>query len=109
MTRQIRSAALPPNGSGLAAVLAAGIGSFAMGAFVLANEAGLFVAPSLYAPAGGLSGRSTFAVLVWLAVWGVLHARWRGRDLNTPAILGWALLLIAVGLVATFPPVWGLL
>ena len=109
MTHQMRPVAYPPNGSGLAAVLAAGIGSFAMGAFVLANEAGLFVAPSLYPPAGGLSGRSTFAVLVWLGAWGVLHARWRGRDLSTSAILGWALLLIAVGLVATFPPVWGLL
>ncbi len=109
MTHQMRPAAHPPNGSGLAAVLAAGIGSFAMGAFVLANEAGLFVAPSFYAPAGGLSGRSTLAVLVWLVAWGVLHARWRGRDVSAPGILGWTLLLVAIGLVATFPPVWGLL
>ncbi len=109
MTHQPRPATSHPNGPGLAAVLAAGIGSFAMGAFVLANEAGLFVAPSLYGPAGGLSGRSTFAVLVWLASWGVLHARWRARDVGAAGILGWTLLLTAIGLVATFPPVWGLL
>ena len=109
MTHQMRPAAVSPNGAGLAAVLAAGIGAFAMGALVLANEAGLFVAPSLYPPAGGLSGRSTFAVLVWLVAWGVLHARWRGRDVSASGILSWTLLLVAIGLVATFPPVWGLL
>jgi hypothetical protein len=98
-----------PNGSGLAAVLAAGIGSFALGVFVLANEAGLFAAPSLYPPAGGLSGRSTFAVIVWLAAWAVLHARWRGREVNPSGIVASTLLLVAVGLLATFPPVWALL
>ena len=80
-----------------------------MGSFVLASEAGVFAAPALYAPVGGLSGRSTFAVLVWLVAWGALHARWRGRDVSGTRIVGWTLLLIAVGLVATFPPVWGLL
>ncbi len=98
-----------PNGAGLAALLAAGVGSLAMGGFVLANEAGLFVAPSLYPPAGGLSGRSTFAVAVWLLAWGVLHARWRGRDVGAPRVVAWTLVLTVVGLVATFPPVWGLL
>jgi hypothetical protein len=109
VTDQIPPDTHPPNGAGLAAVLAAGIGSAAMGAFVLANEAGVFAAPALYAPAGGLSGRSTFAVLVWLAAWGALHARWRERTLRATTIVGWTVLLIAVGLVATFPPVWGLL
>ena len=50
----------------MAAVLAAGIGSFAMGAFVLLNEAGLFAAPTLYGPAGGVTRRTTFATAVWL-------------------------------------------
>ena len=109
MNHQMQPAAVSPNGAGLADMLAASIGAFAMGAFVLANEAGLFVAPSLVPPAGGLSGRSTFAVIVWLVAWGVLHARWRGRDVSAPGILGWTLVLIAIGLVATFPPVWGLL
>jgi len=53
-----------PNGGALAAVLAAGIGALAMGLFVIANEAGIFAAPSLHGPSGGLSGRSTFAVIV---------------------------------------------
>jgi hypothetical protein len=80
-----------------------------MGAFVLANEAGLFVAPTLYGPAGGLSGRSTLAVIVWLVAWGLLHARWRGRDVRAGGVIGAAVLLILLGLVGTFPPVWELL
>lgn len=96
------------NGAAMAAMLGAGIGSFAMGAFVLANEAGVFTAPSLYGPAGGLSGRSTFAVIVWLVAWGILHVRWRRRDMAAGPVFGWTLVLIAVAMAATFPPVWGL-
>ncbi len=96
------------NGAALAAILGAGIGSFAMGAFVLANEAGIYAAPSLYGPAGGLSGRSSFAVVVWLVAWSILHARWRTRDVAPGPVLGWTLLLVGFAVVATFPPVWSL-
>lgn len=101
--------AVMPNGGALAAVLAAGIGAFAMGLFVIANEAGIFVAPSLYGPSGGLSGRSTFAVVTWLVVWAVLHARWRTRDVATGRVFAWALALVGLGVVMAFPPVWALL
>ena len=98
-----------PNGAALAAVLAAGIGAFAMGLFVILNEAKLFVAPSLYAPAGGLSGRSTFAVIAWLVVWALLHALWRAREIESGRIVVATLVLTALGALLTFPPVWGLL
>lgn len=98
-----------PNGGALAAVLAAGIGALAMGLFVIANEAGIFAAPSLYGPAGGLSGRSTFAVIVWLVAWGVLHARWRDRNVAAGRVFAWTVALITLGVVMSFPPVWGLL
>jgi hypothetical protein len=97
------------NGAAMAAILGAAIGSCAMGAFVLANEAGIYAAPSLYGPAGGLSGRSTFAVVVWLVAWAVLHARWRGREVAAGPVFGWTLALIAAATVALYPPVWGLL
>lgn len=103
------SSSLLPNGAALAAILAAGVGCFAMGAFVIANAAGWYAAPSLYGPAGGLSGRATFAVVVWLAAWGVLHARWKTRDLSMGAVVGWTLVLVLLSLVLTFPPVWTLL
>ena len=104
MAHELRSVPSPPNGAALAALLAAAVGSFALGVFVLANAAGWYAAPSLYGPAGGLSGRATFAVIVWLVAWGVLHRRWRDRDLGAGVIFGWTLALIALSLVLTFPP-----
>jgi hypothetical protein len=101
--------ALQANGGAMAAFLGAGIGAFAMGAFVLLNEAGLFVAPTVYGPAGGVSGRTTLAALVWLAAWGVLHARWKGRHMAPGRIHALTLVLIGLGLLGTFPPIWGLL
>jgi hypothetical protein len=98
-----------PNGSAMAAFLASGIGAFALGAFVLLNEAGLFAAPTLFRPAGGVSGRTTLAVVVWLLAWGVLHVRWRGRTVAPTRVLALTLVLVAIGIVATFPPVWALL
>lgn len=97
------------NGAAMAAVLGAGIGSFAVGAFVLLNEAGLFAAPTLYGPAGGVTGRTTFATIVWLIAWGVLHARWKSREVASGAVFTWTMVLVVLAIIATLPPVWGLL
>ena len=97
------------NGAAMAAVLGAGIGSFAMGAFVLVNEAGLFAAPALYAPAGGVTGRTAFAAIVWLIAWGGLHARWKSREVAPGAVFTWTAVLVVLAILGTFPPVWGLL
>jgi hypothetical protein len=98
-----------PNGEAMAAFLAAGIGSFAVGLFVILNTIGAFSAPALHAGAGGVSGRTTFAVVVWLLAWAVLHYRWRGRHVEPRGVHRLALLLLIAGLIATFPPVWELL
>jgi hypothetical protein len=98
-----------PNGAALAAVLAAGIGAFALGVLVILNEAGVFSAPSLYAPTGGLSGRSALSVIAWLAAWGILHARWRKRDVAARRVLLWVVVLVALAVALTFPPLWELL
>ena len=96
------------NGAAMAAYLAAGIGAFAMGLFVILNEAGIYAAPGLYGPAGGVSGRTTFAVVAWLIAWILLHRRWSGRDVGLRSAFTATLVLLLVGLVACFPPVWGL-
>ena len=96
------------NGAAMAAFLAAGMGVFAVGLFVLLNEAGIFAAPALYEPAGGVSGRTTFAVVTWLVAWVVLHARWKMRDVSTATVWLATSILTALGILATFPPVWGL-
>jgi hypothetical protein len=97
------------NGAAMAATLAAGIGAFAMAFFVILNEAGLFAAPALYGPAGGVTGRTTFATLIWLVAWGVLHTRWRAREIEPSRVFGLTLALVGVGVLGTLPPLWGLL
>ncbi len=97
------------NGAALAAFFAASIGAFAMGLIVILNEAGIYAAPSLYGPAGGLSGRTTFAVIAWLVAWGVLHSRWSKRQIESTRVYPAALALILLSLVMTFPPVWKLM
>ena len=96
------------NGAAMASALAAAIGAFATGLVVLLNEAGLFAAPVLYAPAGGVTGRTTFATLVWLTTWAVLHIRWRRREIAPGPIFALTLVLVGVGVLATFPPLWAL-
>jgi hypothetical protein len=95
-----------PNGPGAAAVLATGIGSFALGLLdVLADKV-----PSIkswmnfYNPTGALSGVTTCAVIVWLAAWAILNLRWRGRDVRFGPVGTVALVLLALGILLTFPP-----
>ena|SRR5689334_2007730 len=97
------------NGAAMAAALGAGLGSLAMGVVVLLNEAGVWAVPALYGPAGGVTGRTTVATIAWLFAWGVLHARWRTRDVSPGPVLAWTIALVVLGILATCPPVWGLL
>ena len=96
------------NGAALAAFLGACIGAFSMGFFVILNEIGLFAAPSLYGPSGGVSGRTTFATVAWLVAWAVLHHRWKDRGIAPRGVFRVGLLLLCLGILGTFPPVWGL-
>lgn len=97
------------NGSAMAAFVGGSIGAFAMGVVVILNEAGLFAAPTLYGPAGGVSGRTTLATIAWLAGWALLHHRWKGREIAPRRIYPVALILVGLGILATIPPVWSLL
>lgn len=109
VSRSTTPEAADTNGAAMAAVLGAGIGSFAMGAFVLLNEAGLFAAPALYGPAGGVTGRTTFAMAVWLLAWGALHARWRSCEVAPGPVFMWTVVFVVLAILGTFPPLWGLL
>lgn len=97
------------NGRAMAAFLAAGIGTFTLGLFVVLHIVGLFSAPAVYGPAGGASGRTAFAVAVWLIAWAALHVRWKDREVDPRHVSIGTLVLIALGIAATFPPLWGLL
>jgi hypothetical protein len=97
------------NGSAMAAFVGESIGAFAMGVVVILNEAGIIAAPTLYGPAGGVSGRTTLATIAWLVGWAVLHHRWKGREIAPRRTYPVVLILIGLGILATFPPLWRLL
>ena len=100
-----------PNGSGAAAILSAGIGAFALALLSIAADksASLKTLLSIYKPTGTLSGVTTGAILVWLAVWAVLDWRWRNHAVSLLRINIAALVLLGLSLLLTFPPVADLL
>jgi hypothetical protein len=100
-----------PNGAGAAAVLAAGVGAFVLGALaVLADKnAAIKSAMIFWQPTGPLSGVTALAIAVWLLVWAVLHWRWRGRQVQAGCTSTIALILLGLALLLTFPPIADLL
>jgi hypothetical protein len=47
---------------------------------------------------------TTSAIVVWLVAWLVLEARWRKKTVALGRICTAALVLMALGLLLTFPP-----
>jgi hypothetical protein len=104
--KQSESGVELPNGSGAAAILAAGIGCAAMGILALAGDASDAIGRALnfYNPTGALSGVSTLAIVAWLVCWFALDRAWHGRTVNLARVSVAAFVLLAVGLLLTFPP-----
>lgn len=96
-----------PNGSGAAAILAAGVGSLALAVLALASDKLALIKRFLnfYNPTGPLSGVTTTAIVIWLLTWGILEWRWQGRTVAMGRISVAALALMLLSLVLTFPPV----
>lgn len=100
-----------PNGGGAAAVLAAGIGSFALAFFSLLADKipSLKSAMIFYKPTGPLSGVTTCAIAVWLAAWLIFHQRWSWQMIEMRRVRTVALILLFLSLLLTFPPIGDLL
>ncbi len=100
-----------PNGPAAAAILAAGIGSFALGLFATLGDAfpaiGNFF--NFYNPTGPLSGVTTSAIVVWLVAWLVLGKSWAARTVSMAAVNIIAFLGLLLGVLLTFPPFMDLL
>jgi hypothetical protein len=94
------------NGSGAAAILAAGIGSFALAVRACAGDTLAAVKNSLifYKPTGPLPGVTTTAILIWLLAWGILEWRWRNTTVAVVRVSAVALALLGLSLLLTFPP-----
>ena len=98
------------NGSAAAAILAAAIGSTALGLFIILSEAisSFKNALNLYNPVGPLSGKTLFAIIVWLAAWLILHISWKDKQVNFGSVYTASVFLIIIGLIGTFPPFYDL-
>jgi len=59
---------------------------------------------AFYAPAGSLSGKAAISVLVFIGARLVLDRAWRTRAIDTRRCIVWSALMVASGLVGTFPP-----
>ncbi len=92
-------------GPAAAAVLAAGIGATALGVATTAAEASTKVSGwlDLYSRVGPLSGKTIFAVAVWLVSWAVLHIAAKDRLSLSRRVLTTTGVLIALGVLGTFP------
>jgi hypothetical protein len=95
-----------PNGPAGAAILSAGAGCAVLGILAVAGDASKAVAKLLtfYLPTGPLSGVSSLAILVWLVTWFILAKRWRAKTVALAKINATAFLLLALGILLTFPP-----
>lgn len=111
MADRIRSFDSIQNGSGAAAILAAGIGSLALGVCALAGDAVASVGRAFifWSPTGPLSGVTSTAIIMWLAAWFVLARRWSGRDVALGRVNAAAFMMLLGGLLLTFPPFMDLL
>ena len=96
-----------PNGSGAAAILSAGFGSFVLAVLAFAGDKSALIKSYLvfYKPTGTLSGVTTSAILIWILTWAILEWRWRKRTVTAGRICAIALVLLALSLLLTFPPV----
>jgi hypothetical protein len=77
-----------PNGTGAAAILAAGIGCAAVGILAFAGDASDAIGrlPNFYNPTGTLSGVTTVAILVWVVAWLILDRLWHGRTVSMTTV-----------------------
>ena len=98
-----------PDGPGAAAMLAAGIGIFALGLFTTLAEISEgfkeFLAGFDFVDGvGPLAGKTILAVVVWAVAWAILGVIWRGRDVNLRPTFTIGLVLGILGAIGTFPP-----
>ena len=95
------------NGSGAAALLSAGIGSFALAVLAIAADKSVLIKSHLvfYKPTGPLTGVTTTAIILWLATWTILELRWQKKSVALARISAIALVLLILSIALTFPPI----
>lgn len=109
MSETVQPEALPevdrPTGPVAAALLATGIGAFVLGLLTTLSEASADVHDFLEfsEDVGPLSGKTILAVIAYFGSWAILHAVWRRQNPALRPILIATAVLVALGIVGTFP------
>jgi hypothetical protein len=93
-----------------AAFVASGIGCLVIGLMVTGAEMseGLKNALNWWNPAGPLTGKTGVGVIVWLISWVILHSMWKDKEVEFGKYFTITLILIALGFLLTFPPIFTL-
>jgi hypothetical protein len=96
------------DGPPAAALIAAGIGAVALGLFVTLAEASTGISDWLQwnDRVGPLSGKTILAAVAYFGSFVILGVWWRRRSFSLKTILVVAGILVALGLLFTFPPIF---
>lgn len=99
-----------PNGPVVAALIAGGLGSATIGLMTVVAEASEPIKNALnwYNPAGPLTGKTLVGVGMFAASWLVLRLVFRGKNADFARAATIAFVLLALGLLGTFPPFFAL-
>lgn len=94
-----------PEGPISAAIIAGGIGALVLGILTTLAEANETIKGwlELSVSVGPLSGKTVFAVSIWLVAWAILHVTLKNTRYETRRALTIALILIVLGVIGTFP------
>jgi hypothetical protein len=96
------------DGPPAASLIAAGVGAVVLGLFVTLAEASTDVKDWLQwnDRVGPLSGKTILAVIAYFGTFAVLGFVWRGKTFALRSILVVGAVLVLLGLLFTFPPIF---
>lgn len=94
-----------------AAFLSGGIGIFVLGLATVLSEGNASVNQFLVwiKGVGALSGKTSVAIIAFVASWIILHYAFKNRALALMTAFSITIVLVVLGLLLTFPPVFDLL
>lgn len=95
-------------GAAAAALLAAGAGCLTLGVLTVATQVSSAVADGLaFSPkVGPLSGQAIVSAIVFFVTWKGLERVLRGRSVSEGRVYLASAVMVGIGLVLTFPPVY---
>ncbi|HEX6290367.1 MAG TPA: hypothetical protein VFZ66_14350 [Herpetosiphonaceae bacterium] len=95
-------------GEAAAAFIAGGIGCFIIGLLTTAAVISepLKNALNWWNPAGPLTGKTGVGVIAFFISWAIGHVLWNDRDVDLRRTFIITMILLALGFVLTFPPVF---